>query len=666
MHDFQRVLKLLAKRRWTLAGCLTTSVFIALLWGMNISALYPMVEIVFKGDGFSSYIAGELQNNQTQIDTIQLQINGLLEELKQDPPSADRTRLELAYELAVTRRDAYRKSNRALMFFKPLADQYLPNTPFKTLLLVTGLLILGTFVKLVALCANLMLVQDLAMRASNDVRSLFFRKALRLDLDDFGDNGSAALTSRLTNDIGQLNGGLMMLLGRLVREPLKMVVCFAGAAFVCWRLLLLILVVAPVMALVMHYLSRSIRRASRRVMDEMTQLYGLLNDAFAGIRVIKAHNTQGFERARFERGIQAYYARSMKMAFYNALARSVSEFMGIAIVCLAILAGGYLVINRQTELLGIHMSAKPLGPGAMLMFFGFLIGASDPARKLSEVWSTLQHGIAAATRVYEVIDRPVRVREVENCKKLQRPHHEIRFANVSFRYPTGPAVLKGIDLKIPHGETLAVVGPNGSGKSTLVSLLCRFDDPHAGEICLDGVSLSEMSLRDLRRRIGLVTQRTIMFDDTILNNIRYGKPRVSRADVIKAARRAHADEFITEKTEHGYDTILGSGGTSLSGGQMQRLALARAFLRDPDILILDEATSQVDLESEGLIHQALQEFLVGRTGFIITHRPSTLALADRIAVIEDGRISEIGTHQMLQTRNAFYRSLCGRGGVEAA
>tara|TARA_R110002049_G_scaffold4601_5_gene32586 strand:- start:814154 stop:816166 length:2013 start_codon:yes stop_codon:yes gene_type:complete len=664
MKEFRRVLRLAARRRWSLFGVLTTSLVIALLWGANISVLYPIVEVVFQGESLPEYSERQLGEIDAELAALDAHIQTLSSELAvaktDENAQPDQLRkLVLQLDADTDKRDAIAKSASFLVQMKPTIDRYAPTTAYSTLLLILGVLIVGTLIKLVALGANMVLVQYVAERASVDLRSEFFRKALHLDLDWFGENGSADLTARLTNDVALVSSGLTVLMGRMIREPLKMIVCLGGAAYWCWRLLLLVMIVTPVVAFVMHYLSKAIRRASRRAMEEMSQLYGMLNGSFSGIRVIKAFSTHSSERARFQQGIAAYCRKSMKMAFYNTLARNSSELLGMTTVSLAILAGGYLVLSGNVHLFGIRMSDQPLSFSHVLLFFGFLIGASDPARKLADVWSHLQRGIAASSRVYEIIDAPIRVTEPASPIRVARPHQRIHFQNVSYQYPSGPQVLRGIDLSIRHGETVAVVGPNGSGKSTLISLLCRFDDPQDGQLLLDETPIDQMRIRDLRRRMALVTQRTVLFDDTIENNIRYGTPGADSHAVVRAAKMAFADEFIRRKTPHGYDTVLGTAGMRLSGGQMQRIALARAFLREPDILILDEATSQIDIESEQLIHKALAKFLVDRTGLMITHRPSSLTMADRVIVIESGKVADSGRHEDLICRNGFYQSLCG-------
>lgn len=656
MQDFIRVLRIAMRQRLAVAGVIISSLVIAAFWGINIGAIYPLVEVVFRGDSLPEYVDQRIAKSREQIGVHDRKIDEYKAKLA-TANETDRRKLLSRLRIEELGRDAMIKSEILFARLRPWMDG-LPTEPYPTLLFLMGLLLIGTILKLTAAIINLVLVQMVTERTTMRVRALFYRRALHLDLDEFGDSGSAELTSRITNDVSQLNGGINTLLGKIIREPLKLIVCFAGAAFICWRLLLLIMVVAPLLAFISQRLSKLIRNASRRVMSEMSQMFGMLNDSFAGIRLVKIYNTQAAERAKFQTGLEAYYQRSMRMAFYTTLARNTSEFLGTVIVCLGIVAGGYLVINQKTHLLGIRMCLHPLEVGQILLFFGFLIGASDPARKLSEVWSDLQRGIAASERVYEVIDRPVRVRNPKEAVTLPRPHQLISFEDVEFSYPSGPQVLHGINLAIRHGETIALVGPNGCGKSTLVSLLCRFDDPQHGEVKLDGVPLNQMRFRDIRKRIGLVSQRTTMFEDTIANNIAYGCHRVSREQIVRAAKLAYADDFIRNKTPDGYETMLGNARTRLSGGQMQRLALARAILRDPDILILDEATSQIDTESEHLINQALASFLKGRTGILITHRPSSLMLADRVIVMQDGQIAAEGTHEELLASDRFYQSLC--------
>lgn len=644
------------RQRMAMFGVILSSMLIAGFWGINIGAIYPLVEIVFRGDSLPTYVDQKIVAAQQQIESHDQHLNDLRGQLAVAEP-AGRRKLESRIRVQEASRQSMVRSTTVFQQVRPWMDG-LPTTPYATLLLLMGFLLVGTVIKLGALIANLMLVHLVTERTAMAVRALFYRRALQLDLDEFGDTGSATLTSRLTNDVGQLNGGVSTLLGKLVREPLKLIVCIGGAAFVCWRLLFLVMIVSPLVLIVTSTLSRAIRRASRRVMGEMSQMFAMLNDSFAGIRLVKICNTQAAERAKFGRGLDTYFQRSMRMSFYSTLARGTSELLGTIVVCLGIVAGGYLVVNQKTHLLGIRMSFHPLEVGQILLFFGFLIGAADPARKLAEVWSDLQRGIAAAQRLFEIIDRPVRVRNPQRSLSPSRPHQRVVFENVEFRYPQGPPVLRGVNLELRHGETIAVVGPNGCGKSTLINLLCRFDDPQQGSVTIDGVPLDQMRIRDIRRRIGLVTQRTTLFDDTIANNIAYGCRKASRERIVEVARMAYADDFIMNKTPDGYDTLLGPTGTRLSGGQMQRIALARAFLRNPDILILDEATSQIDLESECLIHEALGQFLTGRTGLLVTHRPTSLVMADRILVMNEGLVVDTGNHEDLIRRNRFYQSLC--------
>jgi ATP-binding cassette subfamily B protein/subfamily B ATP-binding cassette protein MsbA len=293
----------------------------------------------------------------------------------------------------------------------------------------------------------------------------------------------------------------------------------------------------------------------------------------------------------------------------------------------------------------------------MLTFFAMLAGMADPLRKMSDIFSNLQAGFAASDRIFARLDREPQVRDPKQPVSFHRHHRDLAFENVGFAYQPDKPVLTGINLRINFGETIALVGPNGCGKSTLANLIPRFADPTTGIVKLDGVPLSDMRIRDVRRQIGLVTQETMLFDETIFNNIRYGASDATREQVIEAAKRAHAHRFIEQELPNGYETSAGALGNCLSGGQRQRIALARAILRDPALLILDEATSQVDLESEQAIQQVLEQFTVNRTTIIITHRLAVLALADRIVVMQNGRIMDVGRHEELLARCVFYRRL---------
>jgi ATP-binding cassette subfamily B protein/subfamily B ATP-binding cassette protein MsbA len=392
-------------------------------------------------------------------------------------------------------------------------------------------------------------------------------------------------------------------------------------------------------------------------MEEMAEIYSTLEESLRGVKVVKAFTSEPQERKRFYHRSKEYYSKAMRIARYDSLSRPITEVMGILSMSLALLAGAWLVLSHETHLLGIRMSPRPLDFGALLLFYGFLVGVADPIRKFSDVLTRLQRASAASDRIFSRLDRQPKICDPERPIRIGRHHRELVFEGVQFAYRPDQPVLRDIHLQIPFGETIAIVGPNGCGKSTLVNLIPRFADPTAGTVRLDGVSLKDLRVRELRGQIGLVTQDPLLFNDTIFNNIRYGSPHATRQQVIEAAERAHAHEFIERELPDGYETVTGAMGGRLSGGQRQRIALARAILRDPSIMILDEPTSQVDLESEKAIQQAIEQFIRTRTAIVISHRTGILALADRIAVMQTGRILDLGSHEELLGRCGLYRRL---------
>ncbi|HEY2147153.1 MAG TPA: ABC transporter ATP-binding protein, partial [Pirellulales bacterium] len=543
------------------------------------------------------WIDKEIKTSEGRVGTFEVEVAAMKAELPALAPDSRR-----AADLKVSAKESQLLAEQEFLArrrsWKPYIDRYLPAAPFQTVVLIVVVLMIATVVKDLFLVLNSILVDRLTQLSVMDLRKRFYRRTLQLDLAGFTENHSSELMSRFTYDMDGIASGLQTLLGRTVLEPLKMVACLAGAAWICWRLLLVSLLIAPITAFLVQRLARSLKRANRRAMEEMSNLYTILQETFGGIKVVKAFTMERYERRRLHLGSKQFYKRAMKISRFDALGHPMVEVLGVATICLAILAGAYLVLNHETHLFMIRMSDRPLSLASLLVFFGMLAGASDPARKMSEVVNRLQRGLAAADRIYQMYDREPAVRNPVRPKVVRRHGRDLVFDAVSFSYTSGHPVIDEINLRIPFGESLAIVGPNGCGKTTLANLLPRFFDPTSGAIHLDGVDLRELRLRDLRRQIGIVTQEPLLFDDTVYNNIRYGAPGARRDDVINAAKQAHAHRFIETRLENGYETMVGQLGGRISGGQRQRIALARAILRDPAILILDEATSQIDLESE--------------------------------------------------------------------
>jgi ATP-binding cassette subfamily B protein/subfamily B ATP-binding cassette protein MsbA len=633
-----------------------SSLAVGALWGANIGVVYPFVEIVFDNQSPQEWINGEVSTMERQISAWE----GASDTLAAHLAGADLAEGTVTERLS-ERLDADLKTEKRRLavynWMQPHVEAYLPHTPFKALLLIVGLLLLGTLLKDFFIVINMNLVGRLAQLTMFDLRKQFFRQTLSLDLAALGASKNSTLLSHFTYDLNCLTTGLTTLFGQALREPLKMVVCLTGACMISWRLLLLSLLVTPPALFLMHRLARSMKRANLRAMEEMSQLYGNLTETFTGILTVKAFTMEQFERNRFHGSAKEFFRKAMRIVFYNSLTKPITELLGIGVISLALVAGGHLVLTPATHLFGIRLCDRPPSLADLLLFYAFLAGVSDPARKLSSVFAVLQAGSASADRIFPLIDREPAISDPITPKKIQTPHRQLSVENVSFHYNREEPVLHHVDLKIDYGETIAIVGPNGCGKSTLINLLPRFYDPIEGRIKIDGIDVREVRRRDLRARIGMVTQKTHLFDDTVQNNIRYGSVGASDAEIIAAAKKAHAHRFITTALANGYETTVGQDGNLLSGGQRQRIALARAILRDPEILILDEATSQIDIESEELIHEALKEFARGRTAIIVTHRLSTIRLADRVVVIEAGEIKDVGRHEELLGRCPLYSRL---------
>jgi ATP-binding cassette subfamily B protein/subfamily B ATP-binding cassette protein MsbA len=656
MQNFKRAIKLCLRYRFTVVAGVLSALAVAILWGANIGTVYPFVEVIFKGQSLRDWVDTEIDRTKQSVTDQQTAV-ARLEERKKTAPADQRPTLARQVELLEIRVAADEKALTGLQRIRPWIHNWMPATPFATLVLVVAVLMAGTMVKSFFLVISTVLQERLRQLGTLDLRKQFFRRTLRMDLGTFNERGTHELMSRFTYDMDQLGNGLGILFGKALREPLKMAACLIGAGFICWRLLVLSLVIAPLAGFLINRLAGSIKRANRRAMEEMSQIYQALSETFGGIKVVKGFTGERFERWRFANRSREFFHKAMKIARYDGLIRPLTEVMGMTMISVAILAGAYLVLGQKTHLLGIRMCDRPLSISALLLFYGLLAGVSDPARRMSDVFGHLQRAAAAADRIYQMMDREPTICDPPKPVKVPRHHRGITFSGVRFAYPEGDEVLRGIDLEIPFGEALAIVGSNGCGKSTLANLIPRFYDPTAGRMLIDGVDVREMRLMDLRGQIGIVTQETVLFNDKVINNIRYGTRRASREQVIDAARQAHAASFIESQLDDGYETICGPLGSRLSGGQRQRISLARAVLRDPSILILDEATSQVDPESEQVIHRVLAQFIRNRTTILITHRRSTLELADRILVMDAGQIVDIGTHEQLSRSSALYARL---------
>ena len=488
-------------------------------------------------------------------------------------------------------------------------------------------------------------------RAVTQIRKTVFRRLVHVAMASISMERTGDLLSRLVRDSSRLARGFMAIFGKAVRNILVGTACLLMAFWVDWMLTGIFVVTLPLIAVLIYRFGRRIRHATRRALKGYGTMTNALEESLQANKIVKLYQAEGYERRRFNTINRRVLAAEMKARMARAISAPVVETLGIlGVIAVALMAGSY-VFQSPNE----HSPADLVGVLTMLCVSGMSI------RPLANLNNELQEAGAGATRVCELLQMTIEPNapghENQRAQRLPRHHQSICFDQVEFTYPAveQPA-LKGIDLEVPFGVMCAIVGSNGSGKSTLMGLLPRLYEPSQGRILIDGHDIATYSLRSVRQQLAVVTQDSVLFDGTIGDNLTYGQRHVTRRQMIEAARRAHADTFI-EALPLGYDTAIGEWGGRLSGGQRQRIVLARAILRDPAILILDEATSQIDAESETQINKTLSHFHQGRTTFIIAHRLSTVIGADMIVVMEDGLIVDHGTHDELIDRCGTYRIL---------
>jgi len=601
MGKYARIFAYLSRYRGQLFAyvvCILLSTVFSIL---SIGMLMPFLDLIFTGKSSTLELAAQSQEGSDLMTWVRLRMN-----------------------------DVARANN---------------DNPMAVLWLICGFMLGSILLKNLFLYLSLYILNPLKNRVVTGFRADLFDKVLHLPIGYFTEQRKGDLMSRITNDITEVENSIVGTLEGWIKDPLQIILTLISLLILSTQLTLFLLVILPVVGLVIGRISRSLRKQSMAAAEKQGEAVSVLDETLGGLRVIKAFNAEKLLRRKFSGINESLLTVKNRINRRRDLASPISETMGVFVFCCILLYGGFLIFSKKSVL-----------EGAMFMtYLGMFYNIINPAKNLSQAFYNIQKGSAAIGRIEEVLNAPISIEDLPSARTLTQFNKSIEFRNVTFRYDD-VTVLDNINLAVKKGTTVALVGSSGAGKSTLADLIPRFHDVTEGALLIDGVNIKEYSLESVRALMGIVTQEPILFNDTIAANISLGSPADDMDSIEEAARVANAHNFITSK-EEGYQTNIGDRGTKLSGGERQRLTIARAVLKNPPILILDEATSSLDTESEKLVQDAINHVMENRTTIVIAHRLSTVRHADEIVVLQKGKIIQRGRHDDLIEQEGLYKRL---------
>ena len=527
---------------------------------------------------------------------------------------------------------------------KDMVDKVLMDKDMMLLNIIAGGIVVVFLFRGIFYYGQSYLVSYIAQRVIIDVRELLYIKFQKLQLSYYEKKQTGTIMSYITNDVAALQAALVDSLIEMVTELSILIGSLIMMFYLDWKLSIVTLVVVPVIGQAMKVFGRKLKMSGALIQERTAEITSLLQESISGVRVVKSFAREDYEIKRFQNQNDLNFRANMKSVQLSSLLTPTVEFLAAVIVAVILWFGGYQVVNGA------------LTAGALVAFLTYAVNLANPVKRISRVYGTINKAMAAAERVFNVLDTEEELKDKPNAIELPKISGTVKFDHVSFGYKEGVNVLHDLTLEAKPGQVIAFVGPSGAGKSTIANLIPRFYDVTAGSIKIDDIDIRDVKIQSLREQIGVVPQETMLFSGSVKDNIRYGRLDATDEEIIEAAKAANAHNFIMNLSD-GYETKIGERGITLSGGQRQRIAIARAILKNPRILILDEATSALDTESEEIVQEALDKLMIGRTSFVIAHRLSTIIHADKIIVLENGRVRESGTHQQLMQTGGLYSHL---------